>query len=129
MRIKGLVDEDFVNYKLPSMFISTCSCDWKCCTEANIPIETCQNCALAQSETYEISVEELYQRYINNPISESIVIGGLEPAKQMNEVNDLVEYFRNTDGHSKEWESVLRKIQQFSNLFDVVTNASDITNS
>ena len=126
MRIKGLVDEDFVNYKLPSMFISTCSCDWKCCTEANIPIETCQNCALAQSETYEISVEELYQRYIDNPISESIVIGGLEPAKQMNEVNDLVEYFRNngcdddiviyTGYYEDEIASWITYLNQFPNI-------------
>ena len=30
MIIKQLVDEDFVNYKKPSMFIGFPTCDWKC---------------------------------------------------------------------------------------------------
>ena len=97
MRVKGIVDEDFVNYKLPSMFISTCYCDWKCCVEANIPISICQNCELSDSETYDISIESLYQRYINNNISECIVLGGLEPAKQQSEINELIRYFRDNN--------------------------------
>ena len=43
MRIKNIVDEDFVNYHLPSMFIGTCFCGGKCCTEANMPLYSCQN--------------------------------------------------------------------------------------
>ena len=126
MKIKGLIDEDFVNYKLPSMFILTYTCDWKCCVEANIPIETCQNCELSQSETYEISIEELYQRYIDNPISESIVIGGLEHAKQMDEINYLVKYFRDdgcnddiviyTGYYENEITSWITYLKQFSNV-------------
>lgn len=94
MLIKGLVDEDFVNYKKPSMFISSCTCDWKCCTESNIPIETCQNCELAQSPTIDISLESIYTRYINNPISKAVVIGGLEPMLQKEQFYDLIAYFR-----------------------------------
>lgn len=30
MKITGLVDEDFINYKAPSMFISTSKCSFKC---------------------------------------------------------------------------------------------------
>ena len=126
MKIKGLIDEDFVNYKLTSMFILTYTCDWKCCVEANIPIETCQNCELSQSKTYEISIEELYQRYIDNPISESIVIGGLEPAKQMDEINYLVKYFRDdgcnddiviyTGYYENEITSWITYLKQFSNV-------------
>ena len=40
MRIKFLVDEDFVNYKKPSMFIGFPSCTWKCekeCGQKNVP--------------------------------------------------------------------------------------------
>lgn len=95
MLIKGLVDEDFVNYKKPSMFISSCFCDWKCCTESNIPITTCQNCELAQSPTIDISLESIYARYINNPISKALVIGGLEPMLQKEQFYDLIAHFRN----------------------------------
>ncbi len=40
--IKGLVDEDFVQYKKPSMFIGTCFCGWKCCKDAGRPVTMCQ---------------------------------------------------------------------------------------
>ena len=30
MKIKGITDEDFVNYKYPSMFIATSICSFKC---------------------------------------------------------------------------------------------------
>ena len=29
MRVKGIIEEDFTNFKLPSMFINTCFCDFK----------------------------------------------------------------------------------------------------
>lgn len=95
MKVKGIIDEDFVNFKFPSMFISTCYCDWKCCIEANVAIEVCQNCELSQSESYEISTKEIYERYMSNQISESIVFGGLEPIKQKDDILNVIKYFRN----------------------------------
>ena len=50
MRVKGIIEEDFTNFKLPSMFINTCFCDFKCCTESNLGIEVCQNAPLAQAD-------------------------------------------------------------------------------
>lgn len=94
MRVKAIKDEDFVNYKVPCMFISTCFCDWKCCHDANIPEEVCQNNELASMRTIDVSADSIYRRYINNPISEAIVIGGLEPIKQFDEIYELIEYFR-----------------------------------
>ena len=38
MRLKALIDEDFTNYKKPSMFIGTISCNWKCCKEQNLDV-------------------------------------------------------------------------------------------
>lgn len=97
MRIKGLIDEDFVNYKYPSMFIGTCFCDWKCCTEIGMDKTICQNSALAKSKIINIYADEILRRYITNPISKSIVIGGLEPIKQFEEVVDLIRVFRKND--------------------------------
>ena len=30
MKITGLIEEDFVNYKVPSLFIGTSKCSFKC---------------------------------------------------------------------------------------------------
>ena len=95
MRISNLKDEDFINYKKPSMFIGTCYCNWKCCDEAGISREVCQNYQLHNSKIHELSNEQIYRRYINNPITSAIVIGGLEPILQEDEVISLIEYFRN----------------------------------
>ena len=94
MRIKGLQDEDFVNYKKPSMFIGTSMCDWKCCTEQCLDNSICQNSSLANSKTIDISVDEIYHRYINNPSTKSVVIGGLEPMLQFSDVLELIKIFR-----------------------------------
>lgn len=94
MFIKDLIHEDFVNYKDPCMFISTCSCDWKCCKESGISITTCQNHETTQNPNLDIPIETIYQWYANNPITKSLVIGGLEPMLQYDEVYELIKYFR-----------------------------------
>ena len=92
--IKGLVDEDFVQYKKPSMFIGTCFCDWKCCRDAGCPVTMCQNSPLANSKNKVVEFSTLYDRYINNPITKAIVFGGLEPMLQFESVMELLKYFR-----------------------------------
>ena len=84
MLLKGLVDEDFVNYKLPSMFIICPSCNFKC--DKMHGKNVCQNSALATSPNIEISVKSLVDRYLNNSISKSIVFGGLEPFDSIEDV-------------------------------------------
>jgi pyruvate-formate lyase-activating enzyme len=92
--IKGLVDEDFVQYKNPSMFIGTCFCDWKCCKDVGRPVTMCQNSPLANSKSKAVKFSTLYNRYINNPITKAIVFGGLEPMLQFESVMELIKYFR-----------------------------------
>ena len=94
MKIKGLVDEDVVNYKQTSMFIILGTCDWKCCIEGGFDVSICQNSTLAKADEIELSIENIYHRYINNPITEAIVIGGLEPMTQFVDVYKLIQYFR-----------------------------------
>lgn len=94
MKIKGLIDEDFVNFKLPCMFISIGTCNWKCCKEANLPITVCQNSSLAMQEDFDISVDEIFNRYITNPITEAVTVGGLEPMSQFDDIYNLIKYFR-----------------------------------
>lgn len=94
MRLRGIVFEDFVNYKKPSLFLITTSCDWKCCKEAGIPISVCQNSELMKSDVKEYSDESIYKAYSTNNISQAIVIGGLEPMLQLEELISLIKTFR-----------------------------------
>jgi hypothetical protein len=77
MKIKGLVDEDFVNYKKPSMYIAFPNCTFKCDKEAGCSI--CQNSSLAHEPDIEIQPSTIISRYVQNHISKAIVLGGLEP--------------------------------------------------
>ena len=78
MKLKNIIYEDFVNYKKISMFILTTACSFKCEKEANC-IGMCQNSELVKSKTIEIDNKILIDRYLNNDITEAVVIGGLEP--------------------------------------------------
>ena len=90
-RLKFVVAEDFCNYKEPSMFIGTCFCDWKCCRE-NPSI--CQNNPLATVEIKTYTNESLCNLYINNDITKAIIIGGLEPLRQYDELRNFMYSFR-----------------------------------
>ena len=92
MQIKFLVDEDFVNYKKPSMFIGFPYCTFKCDKEYGQPI--CQNSALANQPNMEIDVDKIVERYVSNPITEAIVMGGLEPFNSWKDLIALVSKLR-----------------------------------
>lgn len=96
MKILNIKVEDFTNYKKPSMFIGMGSCDFKCCKESNIPIDTCQNYHL--NDYMELDPKTIVGNYMSNTISEAIVIGGLEPFNDFLNLLDLIDEFRqNTD--------------------------------
>lgn len=92
MIIKQLMDEDFVNYRKPSMFIGFPSCTWKC--ERECGKRVCQNSTLATSPDIKIDLQDLVNRYVSNPITKSVVIGGLEPFDNWNDLKDLVSLLR-----------------------------------
>lgn len=94
MRVKTIVDEDFTNYKKPAMFIGTISCGGKCCIEAGIPLSVCQNDGWRASAPISFDDEQLCIRYLNNPLTESIVFGGLEPLEQFDELRSFLEVLR-----------------------------------
>lgn len=94
MKIKFLVEEDFVNYKKPSMFIGFPTCDWKCERKCGIK-GMCQNSSLSKAPSIEIKYKSIVERYLDNPISKAIVLGGLEPFDSWEELSNLVAEFRN----------------------------------
>ena len=92
MIVKGIQDEDFVNYKKPSMFIAFPSCTWKC--EKECGKKVCQNGTLATSPNIEIDFKTIVDRYMNNPITKAIVFGGLEPFDNFQDMGVLIHHFR-----------------------------------
>ena len=94
MRLKSIVAEDFCNYKVPSLFLVSSVCDWKCCTEQCLDIGVCQNAPLISQPTHEIDNKDIYNIYCHNDITKAVIIGGLEPFLQFEEMVDLISYFR-----------------------------------
>lgn len=92
MQIKGLVEEDFANYKKPSMFIITPKCSFKCDKECGQAV--CQNSPLATIPIIKIDNETIINKYITNPISHAVVIGGLEPFDTFDELLVFCMKFR-----------------------------------
>lgn len=74
------------------MFIATSVCSFKCDKEAGCQV--CQNSDLATAPVVDISAEEIIERYLNNPITEAVTIGGLEPFDQFDELMDFIIKFR-----------------------------------
>lgn len=88
MKIKGLISEDFVNYKKPAMTIMFPYCTFKCGTEY------CQNSPLSKAEDIEMDISNIVIRYLNNPITESVVMQGLEPFDSWNDLIEFVNQIR-----------------------------------
>lgn len=92
MIIKGLIDEDFVNYKKPSMYIAFPSCTFKC--ERECGQKMCQNSVLATAPNIEIDIKDIVSRYLQNSITKAIIFCGLEPMDSWNDMVELIDEFR-----------------------------------
>ena len=119
MLTKGIVEEDFVNFRKPAMTIMMPHCDWKC------GADLCQNSPLAQMETIVVNPSTLIQRYIKNPITEAIVFSGLEPMWDFEDVISIIKTLRSinedmviiyTGYNPEELVSQLDTLRQFKNI-------------
>ena len=90
--LAGIIDEDFVNYRVPSMVLMFPYCTFKCNEECGENV--CQNYEIASSKLVEIFPSAIYDRYINNPITQALVLQGLEPMDSWGSVDNLIYYFR-----------------------------------
>lgn len=88
MLIIDVIDEDMVNYKKPCMTVLFPYCTFKCNKECGKQV--CHNLYLENSSLIDMPVDEIVDRYINNPISEAIVMQGLEPFDSYNELYSLI---------------------------------------
>ena len=125
IKIRGLIEEDFVNYKKPSMYIAFPYCTFKCDKECGYSV--CQNSSLVtNSEIINIDEQEIINRYIDNPITTSIVISGLEPFDSYKDLFILIKAFREktlddiviyTGYNKNEIENNIEELKQFKNIF------------
>lgn len=127
MRVIYILDEDFVNYKKPSMLIGCVKCNGKCFRDLGLSCDICQNWELQQSTTIEINDDKLCQRYLNNKLTNAIVFGGLEPFDQFDELVKFIDVLRNKYGcdddiviytgydYSEIYENI-DKLKEFENI-------------
>lgn len=73
MIVKAIINEDFTDYKKPSMFIACPRCNMKC------GAEYCQNNPLLKESDYDIDDDKIIKDYLDNNLTQAIVFGGLEP--------------------------------------------------
>lgn len=124
MIIKGLLDEDFINYKKPSMFISFPHCSFKCDKESGKNL--CQNSSLSKSPNIDVDIEKIVDRFMNNDITKAIVFGGLEPLDSFEDVMETIKLVRSKDClcdiviytgyYENEVQEYIDKLKQFKNI-------------
>ena len=90
IKLTNIIDEDFVNYKVPSMALIFPYCTFKC------GMNNCQNRDIAKEEPIEVSIDYICKKYKNNPITEAIVCQGLEPFDSFDELFELIYTLRLT---------------------------------
>ena len=125
MIVKGIIDEDFINYKKPAMVIEFPHCSFKCDKECGRAV--CQNSPLINEPNIEISYNNICARYVFNPITQALIFQGLEPADSPSDVYNLIFTLRkrfncNDDiiiytGYNRdEIISLISKIRPFKNI-------------
>jgi len=125
MHLKGILDEDFINYKIPSMYIATSMCSFKCDTESGG--NWCQNSVLATQKTITMKNDDIINRYLSNDITHAIVFAGLEPMDSFDEVIAFIKSLRKKfkckddvviyTGYSKdEIEDQIAELQKYENI-------------
>lgn len=92
MKLLGIIDEDFVNYKLISTTLIFPYCNMKCNKDAGRVV--CHNYNLLGGPVTEISYHKLCERYLKNPISKAIVCQGLEPFDSKEDLFSFIQILR-----------------------------------
>lgn len=87
MLLSGFVEENFTDYKYPTMTIGFPNCTFKCG-------EWCQNYCLKNSKRIEYPLIKLVDRYLKNDLTQGIVCAGLEPFDDFNALYALIDCFR-----------------------------------
>ena len=94
MKLKGIIDCDFTNYKQPVLTLEFPYCDFKCDKLNNC--KTCQNAALAHEPDIDVSFEKVWDLYEQNPLTKGFCCQGLEPLDSYTELCAFIAFIRLT---------------------------------
>lgn len=123
MKLKGIIDCDFTNYKEPVLTLEFPYCDFKCDKLNGCKI--CQNNSLIYEPTYAIPFEKIWDLYQQNPLTKGFCCQGLEPLDSFCALLDFVQFIRNKTndviiiytGYDKfEQPLFLKAIKQYTNI-------------
>ena len=92
MKLKGIIDCDFTNYKSPVLTLEFPYCDFKC--DKLNGCQVCQNTTLINEPDIEISNEKIWNLYINNPLTKGFCCQGLEPFDSTSDLFQFVNFIR-----------------------------------
>lgn len=92
MKLKGIIDCDFTNYKKPVLTLEFPWCNFKCDKLNGCKI--CQNGALINEPDIEVNGEEIWKLYIENPLTKGICMQGLEPFDSFMDLIELIKFIR-----------------------------------
>ena len=92
MILKGIIDYDTINYKEPCLTLLFSRCSFKC--DKINGCQVCQNSALAAEPNIEISLDNIWQLYQQNPLTKGFCCQGLEPLDSIDELLGFIYYIR-----------------------------------
>lgn len=122
MKVKTIIDEDYSNYKKPSMLISTTRCTMKC------GAELCQNHPLLKEPDVNILNKDIVERYLDNKLTSAVIFAGLDPFDTWDDLwhciceirryctDDIVIYTGYTEEEVYERGYIIRNLKQFPNI-------------
>lgn len=92
MKLKGIIDCDFTNYKEPVLTLEFPYCDFKC--DKLNGYKVCQNSSLIYESDIEISFKKIWEMYKENPLTKGFCLQGLEPLDSVQDVLNFIRYIR-----------------------------------
>jgi len=92
MRLKGIIDYDCTNYKEPTLTLEFPYCDFKC--DKLNGCSVCQNSTLAHEPNIEVSGEQIWKMYKDNPLTKAFCLQGLEPFDSFMDLVDFISFIR-----------------------------------
>ena len=123
MKIKGLIECDIINCKVPCMTIETSKCSFKCDKECGKPV--CQNSSLAFAKNIDISINTIMEMYKKNPVTQALCFQGLEPFDTWDDLLECITSFRTftndsiviyTGYNKNEIPHYIKTLQQYPNI-------------
>lgn len=88
MKLIGLIETDYVNYKKVSTVLEFPYCNFKCGRDV------CHNSTLSDIKIIDVDVSYLIQLYGSNPLTKAIIFQGFEPLDSFSDVIEFIESFR-----------------------------------